>query len=45
MPVVFHKLKNYESHLVMQELGKFNFRINVVPNGLEKYMSLTSIIR
>ena len=23
----------------MQEIGKFNFKINVVPNGLEKYMS------
>ena len=25
----------------MQELGKFNLRINVIPNGLEKYMSFT----
>ena len=23
----------------MQELGKFNFKINVIPNRLEKYMS------
>ena len=23
----------------MQELGKFNFKINVMPNKLEKYMS------
>ena len=23
----------------MQELGKFNLKINVIPNGLEKYMS------
>ena len=23
----------------MQELGKFNFKINVMPNGLQKYMS------
>ena len=23
----------------MPELGKFNFKINVIPNGLEKYMS------
>ena len=26
----------------MQELGKFNLNINVIPNGLEKYMSFTS---
>ena len=25
----------------MQELGKFNFEINVIPNGLEKYASFT----
>ena len=25
----------------MQELGKFNLKINVTPNGLEKYMSFT----
>ena len=24
----------------MQELGQFNFKINVIPNGMEKYMSL-----
>ena len=23
----------------MQELGKFNFKINVIPNGFENYMS------
>ena len=23
----------------MQDLGKFNFKINVIPNGLRKYMS------
>ena len=28
-----------DPHLVMQKLGKFNLKINVIPNGLEKYMS------
>ena len=23
----------------MQELGKFNLKVNVIPNGLEKYAS------
>ena len=31
--VVFSNLKNYDSHLIM-----INFKINVIPNGLEKYM-------
>ena len=25
----------------MQELDKFNVKVNVIPNGLEKYMSFT----
>ena len=32
---VFHKLKNYDSYLIMQELGKFSCNINVIQNGLE----------
>ena len=39
IPVLFQNLKNYESRLIMQELGKFNFKINVIPNVLEKYMT------
>ena len=41
IPVIFHNLKNYDSHLIMQELGKFNLKINVIPNGLEKYMNFS----
>ena len=41
IPVVFHNLKDYDSHLIMQELGKFNLKINVIPNGLEKYISFS----
>ena len=36
--VEFHNLKNNDSHLIMQELRTFNLKINVIPNGLEKYM-------
>ena len=39
--IVFHNLKNCDSHLIMQELGKFNLKISVMLNGLEKYMSFT----
>ena len=38
---MFHNLKNYDTHLVMQELGKFNVKVNVIPNELDKYMSFT----
>ena len=27
----------------MQELGKFNIKLEVIPNGLEKYMSFSII--
>ena len=37
-PVIFHNLRGYESHLIFSELNKFNVKINVIPNGLEKYM-------
>ena len=36
---IFHNLKNYGSHLIKQELGKFSFTINVITNALQKYMS------
>ena len=26
-------------NFITHELGKFNFKINIIPNGLEKYMS------
>ena len=41
IPVAFHNLKKYNSHLIVQELGKFDLKISAIPNGLEKYMSVT----
>ena len=38
--VVFHNLK-HDCHLIMQELGKFNLKINVIPNRFKKYVSFT----
>ena len=29
IPVLFHNLKNYDSHLITQELGKSNIKVNV----------------
>ena len=35
IPIAFRNPKNYGSHFIMQELGKFDFKINVVPNELQ----------
>ena len=39
IPVIFHNLKGYDSHLISSELHKFNLKVDVIPNGLEKYMA------
>ena len=39
VPVIFHNLKGYDSHLIFCELNKFDVKISVIPNGLEKYMT------
>ena len=42
LPIIFHNLKVYDSHLIFKELSKFgDCKISVIPNGLEKYMSFT----
>ena len=39
--MIFHNLKGNDSHLIFKELSKFDVRVNVIPNGLEKYMAFT----
>ena len=39
--VIFHNLKGYDSHLIIKEVNKFDVKVNVIPNGLEKYMAFT----
>ena len=41
LPLTFHNLRGYDSHLIFKELNKFDCRISVIPNGLEKYISFT----
>ena len=38
--VVFHYLRGYDSHFIFCELNKFNVKIDVIPNRLEKYMAV-----
>ena len=41
VPAIFHNLKGYDNHLIMQENIKFDVKISVILNGLEKYMAFT----
>ena len=41
VPVIFHNLRGYDSHLIIEEIGKFDVKVSVTPNGLEKYMAFT----
>ena len=39
VPVIFHNLRGYDSHLIIKEMERFDVKISVIPNGLEKYMA------
>ena len=41
VPVIFHNLRGYDSHLIFNEFDKFDVKIKVIPNGLEKYMAFS----
>ena len=39
VPVIFHNLRGYDSHLIIKVISNFDVDIDVIPNGLEKYMA------
>ena len=38
VPGIFHNLRGCDSHLIFNEISKFDVKTGVIPNGLEKYM-------
>ena len=41
IPVIFHDLKGYDSHLIIKEINKFNVKVSVIPTELKKCMAFT----
>jgi len=41
IPVVFHNLKGYDGHLLMQAMARVQGEIRCIPTNTEKYMSFT----
>ena len=43
IPVVFHDLRGYDSHLIMQAISKVDGEIACIPNNMEKYIAFSLI--
>ena len=41
IPVVFHNLRGYDAHHIMQEIGNITSKIKCIPNNMEKYISFS----
>ena len=41
IPVMFHNLRGYDSHLIIPALGRHRGNIRCIPNNMEKYMSFS----
>ena len=39
VPVIFHNLRGYDSLLIFNGLDKLDVQINVIPDGLQKYLA------
>ena len=43
IPVIFHNLRGYDSHIIFCELNKFDVKIDVITNRLEIYIAFFKI--
>ena len=41
IPVIFHNLRGYDSNLIIKKVSKFDVKVSVIPNGLEKHTTFT----
>ena len=40
LPIIFHNLQGRDDHLIFKKLNNFNVDIEVIPKGIDKYMSI-----
>lgn len=45
IPIVFHNLSGYDSHLFIEELSKYEGDFRIIPKTKEKYLSITKVIK
>ena len=36
VPVIFYNLRDYDSHLIIKGISKFDVEVSIKPNGLQK---------
>lgn len=41
IPVIFHNLKNYDSHFIIKIAGRYSDKVDCIPQNMEKYVSFT----
>ena len=45
LPVIFHNLQNYDSHLFIKQLSKVSGKLSCIPSTEEKYISFSKKIK
>ena len=40
LPIMFHNLQGYDDHIILKELNNFDVDIDVIPKGIDKYMTI-----
>ena len=40
LPIIFHNLQGYDGHIIFKELNNFEVDFDVIPKGIDKYMSI-----
>ena len=39
---IFHNLRGYDSHSIIKEIGKFDVKVSVIPNGLDMAFTINT---